>query len=286
MTIHESIDRLAKQLERIYDPGEAVSIATWVIEYVTGFDKSLIAQSNSILISSNHEEKIHAITSRLLNNEPVQYVLEEAWFYGMKFFVNKNVLIPRPETEELVDLVIKENKEQSRPLKVLDIGTGSGCIPIVLANKLRDVEIWSADISLEALEVAKQNAANKKVTIHFIQMDFLNRSKWNELPDFDIIVSNPPYVTNKEKSTMQKNVMEYEPSIALFVPDDDPLIFYKAIAEFSSNHLKSLGKIYCELNESPGLETLDLFKNFKYQGEIMKDLQGKPRFLKVSISDF
>lgn len=281
MTIHELTKNISRELQKIYDTAEALNLATWLVEYVTGYDKSLIALSKTIQVTQSHQENIHILLSRMLNHEPIQYVLEEAWFYGMRFFVNKHVLIPRPETEELVDWIIKENRQRTKPIKVLDIGTGSGCIPIVLKKYLPAAEVLSLDVSAEALEVAKQNATTKNLEINFIQLDFLDSSTWNDLPKSDIIVSNPPYVTFNEKSSMRENVLNYEPHTALFVPDEDPLVFYRAIAEFGKTHLNEGGQIYCELNADLGEKTRELFNEYGYKSELKLDMQGNQRMMRM-----
>ncbi|MBK5270374.1 MAG: peptide chain release factor N(5)-glutamine methyltransferase, partial [Bacteroidia bacterium] len=208
--------------------------------------------------------------------------LNEAWFCGFKFYIDNNVLIPRPETEELVEWIITNCKFPIGQLSILDIGSGSGCIPIALKRKLRKAEVWSCDISNEALNVARQNANNLGGDVNFFQTDFLNKDLWEELPSYDIIVSNPPYIPEKGKEEMQPNVLMYEPQVALFVPDNDALLFYKAIADFAKKHLNRNGSIYMEIHESHGKEVAQLFQSKNYFTEIKKDMQGKERMLKVS----
>ena len=232
-------------------------------------------------ILTNYEHPGIKYAERLLKHEPVQYVLNECWFYGLKFYVDKNVLIPRPETEELVDWVIRNIKFPFKDLKILDIGTGSGCIAISLKRKLRKAEVWACDISNEALAVAKRNADNLQADINFIQLDFLNEEERNKLPSFDIIVSNPPYIPQKDKETMQQNVVAHEPHTALFVSDNNPLVFYTAIADFATQHLSKDGSIYCEIHENLGKEVSEIFLQNKFIFEMKKDMQGKERMIKA-----
>ncbi|HWR33662.1 MAG TPA: peptide chain release factor N(5)-glutamine methyltransferase, partial [Chitinophagaceae bacterium] len=211
------------------------------------------------------------------------YVLNESWFCGLKLYVDKNVLIPRPETEELVEWIISNCKFPVDELKILDIGTGSGCIPISVKRRIRKAEVWACEISEDALAVAKRNAATLGTDINFIQLDFLNEEQRNQLPSFDIIVSNPPYVPEKDKEQMQQNVLNYEPHISLFVPDNDALIFYKAIAAFGKEHLKQSGNIYCEIHESLGSSVKEIFSSAGYTIELKKDMQQKDRMIKSGL---
>ncbi len=288
MTMQEATYYLLNKLRSIYPEGEASEITDWVMESLTGSKKAERMLYKNSAITSKEELQLQQYAERLLQHEPVQYVLHEAWFCGLKFYVDKNVLIPRPETEELVEWVTVqvgswESGAVSQPIKILDIGAGSGCIPIALKRKLNSAEMWSCDISEAALAVAKKNAETIGVDINFLLLDFLVSEKRNQLPSFDIIVSNPPYVPEKDKQQMQPNVLNYEPHTALFVPDNDALIFYKAIAEFGKRHLNSGGAIYTELHEELGEDASVLFKTAGYKTELKKDMQGKERMLKASI---
>jgi len=281
MNIAEAKKYLTGPLKTIYEEGEAAGIADLVLEYLTGNDKLERASARQILLTPEQQEKQGSILNRLLTHEPVQYVLNQSWFGGLKFYVDNNVLIPRPETEELVECIITHCKFPVNALKILDIGSGSGCIPIALKRRIRKAEVWSCDISAKALEVAKRNAETLGAEINFIQLDFLDKAAWNQLPSFDIIVSNPPYVPEKDKDTMKPNVLQYEPASALFVPDNDPLIFYKAIAEFGKEHLNKGGSIYCEIHEATGEEVARLFNLNGYSTELKKDMQQKDRMVKA-----
>ncbi len=283
MTVQEATYYLLNKLLSIYDEGEAAGIADWVLEYLTGKSKLERSPGNQIILTTEQKEKLETIINRLLTHEPVQYVLNESWFGGLKFYVDKNVLIPRPETEELVEWIISNCRFPVDKLKILDIGTGSGCIPISLKRRLKKAEVWSCDVSAGALAVAKRNAATLGTDVNFIQLDFLKEEQRSHLPSFDIIVSNPPYVPEKDKGTMNPNVLQYEPSTALFVPDNNSLIFYKAIADFGKQHLKKNGSIYCEIHENLGDAVVKLFNDSGYTTELKKDMQQKDRMVRSGL---
>ncbi|MFA5620429.1 MAG: peptide chain release factor N(5)-glutamine methyltransferase [Weeksellaceae bacterium] len=213
----------------------------------------------------------------LKKHKPFQYVIGETEFYGMKFFVNENVLIPRPETEELIEWIL--NDASNSQLKIIDIGTGSGCIPVVLKKQMPAAEIYALDFSEKALNLAKINADYHQTEIHFLQDDFLNMH-FDSLPEFDIIVSNPPYISENEKSGMDANVVKFEPHAALFVPDDHVLIFYERIIEFAQQKLKSNGNIYVEINQNLAHETEELFQNNFKNTVLKKDISGNFRMIK------
>lgn len=213
------------------------------------------------------------IITRLNIGEPIDYILGFTYFYGLKIGVNSNTLIPRPETEELVELIINENKSKEN-LRILDIGTGSGCIALSLKKNLPTSQITALDISIEAIEKAKQNAVNLNLEIDFKLVDILDMSQWNKLKEYDIIVSNPPYISLEEKNEMSNSVLEFEPHLALFV-DQNPLIFYKKILEFATTHLFKKGIIYFETSQ---LTQLEEYPNFHIKK--IKDLSENWRFLK------
>ena len=285
MTMQEATYFLLKKLRSIYSESEASQITDWIMESLTGSKKTERMLYKNAAITSSEEMQLQQLTERLMQHEPVQYVLNEAWFCGLKFYVDKNVLIPRPETEELVEWIIANCKFPINKLKILDIGSGSGCIAIALKRKLRKAEVWSCDISEEALNVARKNATDLGVDVNFIQLDFLNKSEREKLSSFDIIVSNPPYVPQKDKNEMQPNVLKYEPATALFVPDNDALIFYRVIAEFGKDHLNSDGVIYTEMHENAGKAVAELFYSIGYSTELKKDMQGKERMMRASMTD-
>ncbi len=228
---------------------------------------------------SNKEVKLDIIIDRLNNGEPLQYVMGVADFYGLKFKVNPAVLIPRPETEELVALVIQREKNKSS-LEILDIGTGSGCIAISLKKALEQHIVSACDVSEEAIIVAKENASLNEVHVTFDLYDFSNKKSWKKEHIYDVIISNPPYIAQNEKSKLAKQVLDFEPHSALFSPNEDALFFYKLIHEYTFNHLKKGGRLYLELNEFNAKEVLALFQQFGFSElELVQDLQGKERIL-------
>jgi release factor glutamine methyltransferase len=281
MMIQEANRYIINRLTGIYDEDEASNISDLILESLTGAKRTDRIAGKGRTVTSEQAEKLEYYITRLLMNEPVQYVLNEAWFCGLKFYVDKNVLIPRPETEELVEWIISDCKFPIDKLSILDIGSGSGCIPIALKKRLGKAGVWSCDISAGALEVAKKNAATLGIDVNFIELDFLNKGLRDKLPSFDIIVSNPPYIPETHKREMRLNVLDHEPGKALFVPDKDALVFYKAIADFGKNHLNKNGSIYAEINESLGQATAAVFKSGSYSAKIKKDMQGKERMIKA-----
>lgn len=281
MTIQQAYHFLLQQLSVIYDNDEAANIADLVIEHITGYKKLGRITHKDLLLNEQQTKLLNNLSKELLTQKPVQYVLGEAWFYEMNFFVNEHVLIPRPETEELVELV---TSYQLPVTSILDIGTGSGCIPITLKKKLPKTEITAIDVSTEALSVAKTNAANLHADINFKELDFLNEENWDELNCYDVIVSNPPYIKQNESSTMHTNVVDFEPHIALFVNDNDALLFYRKIALFGKTHLNTNGKIFVEINEALGTETIALFESYGYTAILKKDMQQKNRMIIASLN--
>jgi release factor glutamine methyltransferase len=279
---------LLNKIKTIYPEGEAYQITDWTMEHITGSQKAerMIYKNESI--TSDEEKRVKEYTERLMSHEPVQYVLGHAWFYGSKFMVDKNVLIPRPETEELVEWILRDTKKMTPPrdrnFKLLDVGTGSGCIAVSLKNKLPvEFEMWACDISDAALTVARKNADDNGALIDFVGLDFLDEAQRKQLPHFDIIVSNPPYVPMRDKDSMDKNVVDHEPHTALFVPDENALVFFDAIAAFGKEHLQKPGYIYCEIHENLGVATEELFKSQGYKTKLGIDMQGKNRMLLATI---
>ncbi len=275
MTIRKALIELMAALQPLYGDAEAMSIADLVAEHITGVARNKRLSSRDEMITSEQENRFNILQAELLTHKPVQYVLGEAWFMDLKFSVNENVLIPRPETEELADLVIKFSK--NKELKIVDIGTGSGCIPVSLKKNLPSCEIYAVDISKEALQVAAQNAHAHDVEIHFKGLNILDESQWSQLPSVDIIVSNPPYIPLSGKSSMHNNVLNFEPHLALFVPDNDPLIFYKKIVEFAERKLAS--NVYFEIHQDHGVQLLQCFAGTNFKTSLKKDINGHDRFL-------
>jgi release factor glutamine methyltransferase len=241
-----------------------------------------LALNPNFEISEDDVEKWNAILADLQKEKPIQYITGEAWFYGLRFEVNENTLIPRPETEELVEFILKETSNFQLPassLNILDIGTGTGCIPISLKTNLPQANVSAIDVSEKALEVAKRNAELNKVEIHFIQTNILEVKDLNR--HFDIIVSNPPYVRNLEKEEIKKNVLDYEPHLALFVEDTDALLFYRKIAQLALKNLAPNGLLFFEINQYLGKETVELLQNIGFQNiELKKDIYGNDRMIR------
>jgi release factor glutamine methyltransferase len=285
MTIHEARQRLVFQLYDIYDNREAVNIADLIMEHSTGWKKIDLILNKRLRLLPDKLELIEKYTRELLAHRPVQYVLNEAWFHGLMFHVNEHVLIPRPETEELVQWVKTAiGRAQNKDLKMLDIGTGSGCISIALKKQLPFAAVCACDISKDALEVAQRNANMHKTDIGWLHTNFLDSAQWKQLPSFDIIVSNPPYIPVKDKENMRANVLQYEPHIALFVENDDPLIFYRAMADFAKVNMRPGGRIYAEIHEDLSNEVNQLFAMKGFNNiELKKDMQGKDRMIRVTI---
>src|SRR6187455_1203226 len=282
MTLNEARTVLTKELKNVYEIDELRNIIELVIEHITNMTRAEQVKNKVPYLTCTQLENIDLITERLKKNEPVQYVLGETWFAGMKFKVNKNVLIPRPETEELVDWIIRDAMSyEPRAMSILDIGTGSGCIPITLKKKLPEANVSAIDVCSEALFTATENAIDLNAEVNFLLLDFLDEEKWKELAQFDIIVSNPPYVKQSEINTMHDRVKEFEPHLALFVPDEDALLFYKKLSDFSLNHLKPGGSLFVEINEALGEQVVNLFRSTGFANiELRKDMQEKDRMIK------
>ena len=286
MTIHLAYQRLLAQLYEVYETKEAANIADMVIEEVTGQRKIERIVYKDLRVSGEQQKQLEKISDDLLNHRPVQYVLGGGWFMDMKLLVNEHVLIPRPETEELVEWIIKDVEQSgNKGFSLIDIGTGSGCIPIAVKRKIPQITVYAIDISDDALQVAKLNAIDLKVDVKFISLDFLDEEEWKQLGNYDLIVGNPPYIKKSEESTMRDNVLKYEPPLALFVPNENALIFYEAIARFSREHLKPGGSIYVEINEALGEQVIEVFTINGFSDIILKkDMQGKDRMVKANFS--
>ena len=270
----------AKLLEN-YDDREAEALLFLLIEEYTGISKLKIIAEPDLTLTESELLKVHFAVKDLNNHKPVQYILGKTVFYGLPIRVSKDVLIPRPETEELVEMVIRENQDRKN-LRILDIGTGSGCIAIALKKFLPGSEVVAVDISITALQMAEINARDNKLTIEFKRIDILAGNSSSILGCYDVIVSNPPYVRNSEKKLMKRNVLDYEPEIALYVDDLNPLLFYKAIAEFAANNLNVNGRIYCEINQYLGEELLNVFGDAGFnETELLTDINGNIRFIKA-----
>ncbi len=282
MLIELAYQQLLRKLETLYDKREATSIANWVIEHITGLKRMDRIIQKELLLSAEQVDKLTVIANRLLNSEPIQYVLGEAWFAGYKFYVDPSVLIPRPETEELVEWILADDARNDYRT-FLDIGTGTGCIPIAIKLKKPQAFVLGFDISPDALAIANKNAIDLNAAANFMQVDILDETRWQNFPLFNCIISNPPYIKESEQSDMSKHVKDFEPSIALFVPDEDPLIFYRKMAVFGITHLEKNGSIYFEINQALGNEVIGLLQQYGYNTELKKDLNGNDRMIKAML---
>jgi release factor glutamine methyltransferase len=281
MTIRQAELQLSASLGQLYEDRECLAIANLVMEHISGWTKIDRLINKSTLLSLSAIEQLNSYILELQAHRPVQYVLQQAWFYGLKLYVDENVLIPRPETEELVRWIAGEAWPKDH--RLLDMGTGSGCIALALKRNFPEMLVVATDISRKALEIARSNADSNQCAIELLQIDFLKIEERDKLPFFNTIVSNPPYIPSREKGQMQPNVFNYEPSIALFVPDDDPLVFYKALADFGQKKLLPGGNLFAELHEKIAADIKQLLTDQGYsRTEIRKDMQGKERMVKAT----
>ena len=275
--MQNTIQYIKTELSVLYPASEVESMAWQIIQWITGWDFTQQLMNRNEPFTREQSEKVKSVVQRLKNHEPLQYILEEDFFFGLKLRVTPAVLIPRPETEELADLISKV--ELPAGSRILDIGTGSGCLALALKYHFPKANISACDISPDALAVAKENSLNNKLDVDFFQADILNwnNGKW---PFFDVIVSNPPYVTVSEKKQMQRNVLDFEPETALFVADNNPLLFYRKIAAFASEYLEKGGFLFFEINENFGPETVSMLRDQGYtEIQLKTDLQGKDRMV-------
>lgn len=268
-----------KQLDGLYSAGELRELIRWMMEAVCGIPSYRLLLADDVL-SEKSRKKICHITDRLARYEPIQYIMEYISFCGCSFYLTPDVLIPRPETAELVMRIVSDYENQK--VQILDIGTGSGCIAVSLAKMLPEARVSALDISDKALQVAQSNAVGNHVCVHFINQDVMSDSVSDELSFYDCIVSNPPYIAELEKETMERNVLDYEPHLALFVSDDDPLCFYRRIAQLSKFHFRKEGQLYFEINERYGVEVQRLLERENYKHiALIQDSFGKDRIIKA-----
>lgn len=283
MTLQQGNQQLLFQLYHLYEEREARNIADLVMEEVTEWKKIDRVLNKQYVLSDRQEKELQQFTQELSTGKPVQYVLRNAWFYGMKFFVDDRVLLPRPETEELVKWVVDTcgGEHTDRPLRILDIGTGSGCIPVSIKKTFPPAEIFSCDISKEALDVAALNARKLGAEITLLAADVLDPAARAGLPRADIIVSNPPYIPIDEKDTMAAGVTAFEPHVALFVPQQDPLLFYQAIISLARLQEATV-QVFVEIHENYGEAVTALFQTMGFsEVTLREDLQGRPRMLRA-----
>lgn len=281
--ISDIVSYFRLELKGLYEDGEIDRIIEFCFEEYCGWKRSKIVTDPAATVSESDLLKFSFAVKKLKQHVPIQYILGKADFYGMKFLVNEHVLIPRPETEELVDLIIKENK--GKKISILDIGTGSGCIAIALKKHIPDASVTALDVSESALNVAKQNAELNKVEINFIHGDILSPELNLGNSCYDIVVSNPPYIATAEKASMEKNVLDHEPHLALFVDDTDPLLFYKAISQKALNCLKKEAELFFEINAALGSEAKLVLEERGFKNVcLLKDLNNKNRILRGTLT--
>lgn len=272
------------ELKKIYAGNEAMTFLDMIFGHRLNVSRTERMLNPDYRLSESEMLAVHFDVKALKTFRPVQYIFNTTEFCGLKIYVDENVLIPRPETEELVYQVIEGHKGSSG-LTVLDVGTGSGAIALALKKSLPLSDVSACDVSPEALQVARKNGNETNLHVHFFLLDILNPEDWNLQPQYDLIISNPPYVTEAEKKFMSANVLSWEPERALFVPDDDPLIFYRQIIRFAEQHLKPGGKIYFEINENFGADVRELFQKNGYQNiDLRQDLSGKDRMISAEKS--
>jgi release factor glutamine methyltransferase len=299
MNIKNLKDYFFSELQTIQDVSEIESFFFILTEYVHNLKRIDVSLNPDFEITESYFNKWKTIISELKTEKPIQYITGEAWFYGLRFEVNENTLIPRPETEELVEWIVKSQKskvesqklntqnliiQKSNNLTILDIGTGSGCIPIALKKEIPNADVSAIDVSEKVLEMARKNALNNQVEVNFILKDILQSSNLQifQSPNllFDIIVSNPPYVRNLEKQEIKRNVLEYEPHLALFVEDSDALLFYRKIAQLALYSLAPNGKLFFEINQYLGAEMVELLEQLGFKNiELRKDFAGNDRMI-------
>jgi release factor glutamine methyltransferase len=295
MLIKKIKNNFHEQLDVLFGKDEVESFYFILTEYLHRLKRIDLALNPNFEISEEEVQKWKTIISELKTEKPIQYIIGETWFYDSKFYVNEHTLIPRPETEELVDWIVSKFPKTQNPkaITVLDIGTGTGCIPISIKKNIPQAEVFAIDVSEEALKVAKRNAVENKVEVNFILQNILEvenlslslRAESRSLNSgkFDVIVSNPPYVRNLEKQEIKKNVLEYEPHLALFVEDNDALLFYRKIAQLAKESLTENGQLFFEINQYLGEETVELLEQLDFQNiELRQDIYGNDRMVKCT----
>ena len=283
MSLQDTKQAMKHQLSNVYDALELNSIVNILIEEVTGWDALHQNIHKNDALEQSHTDQLTHYVEKLLTGKPLQYIIGKAWFMGKAFMVNEAVLIPRPETEELVEWIVEYAQIINKPLSILDIGTGSGCIPISLKQAIPNASITAIDISKEAIAVAQQNAATYNTNIEWIELDILQTKHLKD--QYDIIVSNPPYIPLREKPNMQSQVIDHEPAIALFVPDQYPLIFYSKIAHIGKSALKPNGQLFFEIHYDQGEAILALLNEMGYHAELRQDIYGKDRMVRASLKN-
>ncbi|RRA95770.1 peptide chain release factor N(5)-glutamine methyltransferase [Paenimyroides viscosum] len=281
MTVNDYKKRFLNQLPAFYDETERLNLFYMAMEFVLNYSKADVVLNGNESVLVENQQEIDEVFNRLQDNEPIQYITQQANFFGYDFKVSPATLIPRPETEELVDWVLNEMKKQpQKNWRVLDIGTGTGCIPITIKKEFPLAEVFAMDISTEALNIAKQNAENLNASVTFIEQNILSTK---QLDSYDIIISNPPYVRNLEKAEISENVLQHEPHLALFVDDNDPLIFYRKITQLAQKSLTENGLLFFEINQYLGNEMHEMVSEYFKTIELKKDFIQNDRMMKCSV---
>lgn len=281
MTLNSYKKWFNEQLQHLYDADEIKSMLTIVAYEVLGLSRVDLVLKDNESLSEAQIVQLNNVLSQLQQEIPIQYIFEKAYFYGYEFKVSPATLIPRRETEELVEWVLSEmNCQPEKKWRVLDIGSGTGCIPITIKKEFPLAEVFAMDISTEALKIAKENAEKLNASVIFIEQNILTTE---QLDSYDIIISNPPYVRNLEKAGIKKNVLDYEPHLALFVEDNDPLVFYLKIAQLAQKSLTENGLLFFEINQYLGEEMQQMVSEYFKTIELRKDLQGNDRMMKCSV---
>ena len=281
MTLAEIKIATKQQLSKKIDAIELNSLLGMLIEEVTGWNRVQQVVEINTPLTEIQINKFTEYTQALLNDKPIQYILGKAWFMGLDYKVNEHVLIPRPETEELIEWVVEYANIIGKPLQLLDIGTGSGCIAISLKKALPECTVTGLDISAEALSIAKTNASSLNANVEWIEQDILGNVQFPNL--YDVIVSNPPYIPMREKDNMQEQVKNHEPAIALFVPNEDPLLFYRTIAQLAKKQLAPKGQLFFEIHYDQGKALLQLLDDMHFHAEIRRDSFGKNRMIRARL---
>ena len=281
MTIESASRLLIASMGEFYDEREASAISMLVMEHLTSMSRGLQIIHKTDQLTEDKSNLFNKFLMELRTGRPVQYVLGLAWFGGIPFYVDENVLVPRPETEELADWLLKDLAGSGSGLTILDIGTGSGCIPIYLKKKRPEFNISAIDISEPALKIAKKNAETNKTVVDFIHCDIRDRASRQIMKTADIFISNPPYIPEKQRSDLARNVKDFEPGLALFVPDEDPITFYKIISDFAGEKLKKGGTIFLEIHHDFVRPVMDWYEKNGYNLELRKDFSGNNRMIKA-----
>jgi release factor glutamine methyltransferase len=281
MTIETANRKLISTLSDLFDEREASAISFLVMERLTGMSKSLQVLNKTLEFTSKQQDLFEHYLAELIKYRPVQYVLGQAWFGSYPFYVNEHVLIPRPETEELADWLLKDNAGRASDTTVLDIGTGSGCIAVYIKKKREDFQVRALDIEDTALQIAIKNSKILNAQVDFILCDIRDPIQNANIHPVDLIISNPPYIPQRQKPSLDEHVRDYEPGIALFVPDDDPIQFYKVIGNIATQKLKPGGTLYLEIHHDYAKNIMEWYKAKGFLMELRKDFSGNNRMIKV-----